>query len=140
MKRIALCAVLALCACSTAQQVQVAQTATTVQQQVAKACAVYNPIATDVTTLYHVTPTVDAVLDGLSALCATNASINTASIQTLAQTTIPAAVKALGTMPNVNQATVQELGGALTIINAALNLAIQTYVPTAAPASSTSGT
>jgi outer membrane murein-binding lipoprotein Lpp len=136
MKRMLLAAGIAAClafaGCSTAQQAQVAAVATNINAQVAKACGVYQPVATDAQALYQLNPDVDLVIDGLNGLCAANATINPSTVQTLAKTTIPAAIKALATTAGISPALAQEIGGALTVANVALNIAVQTYVTTPA--------
>jgi hypothetical protein len=136
-KSLLIMAVAALAGCTTAQQQQVAVVATDINTQVAKACAVFQPVATDAEALYQLNPDIDLALNGLNGLCAANATIDTASVQTLAQTTIPAAVKAIGTTAGISPQLAQEIAGALTLANVALNLVVQNYTsptPDSAPA------
>jgi hypothetical protein len=118
-----------LAGCSTAQQQQVATVATNVQTQVNKACGFFVPIALDAETLYTLDPKVDLAIDGLNALCDANAAVDASTLQTLAKTTIPAAVKALAAVQGIPPALVKEIGGALTLSNVALNSAVATYAP-----------
>lgn len=126
---------LALGACSTAQQAQVAAVATTINGQVAKACSVFQPVSTDVVALYALNPKVDAAIDGVKALCVANAAIDPTSVRTLSETTLPAAIKALASIPGLATAQIQQVGGVLTLINATLAIGLQVYaIPTAAAA------
>jgi len=132
---------LALGACSTAQQTQVLTVAQQVNQQITKVCDVYNPIAADVTALYPTVTNPDVAL-GMSAvagLCANNAAINVTSLQTISQTVLPAAVKGLATA-GLSAADQTKIGNLLTIANLAVAAAYAAYgTPVAvAPAATSS--
>jgi hypothetical protein len=124
-------------ACSTTQQGQASAMAVNIKTQVSKACSVFQPVALDAQTLYALDPKVDLAINAMNGLCAANSEIDPTSIQTLAKTTIPAAVKALAGVTGVDPAIVQGVGSALTLANVALNLWVNAYVPTA-PASGAS--
>lgn len=130
-----LVAAISFAGCSALQQQQVATVAATVNGQVAKACAVFKPVATDVTALYALNPKVDAAIDGITALCVANAAIDPSSVQTLSETTLPAAIKALASIPGLTVAQVQQVGGVLTVINTTLAIGLQVY-STATPTAS----
>ncbi|QCP50139.1 hypothetical protein FAZ95_13710 [Trinickia violacea] len=123
-------------ACSTAAQQKFAAVIGDIQTRVGNACAFFNPVATDAQMLYTLDPDVDLAIDDMKALCATNATIDASTVQTLAQTTIPVAVKKLASMPNVSPSLKQEIGGALTLANGALNAAATTYAPATPTAAS----
>ncbi|RKR46339.1 hypothetical protein [Paraburkholderia sp. BL17N1] len=130
---------LALCACSAVQQAKVATVATTINGQVAKACSVFKPLSTDVVALYALNPKVDAAIDGINALCVANAAIDPSTVQTLSETTLPAAIKALASIPSLTAAQIQQVGGALTLVNTTLAIGLQVYaVPTASAAAAAS--
>jgi hypothetical protein len=127
----------AFAGCSATQQ---AQTLTVVQQvnaQITKACDVYNPIAADVTALYPtiVDPKVAAGIAAVAGLCGANAATDVASLQTISQSVLPAAVKGLATA-GLSAADQTKIGNLLTIANLAVAAAYAVYgTPTAAPAS-----
>ncbi|MFM0243757.1 hypothetical protein [Paraburkholderia sediminicola] len=125
----------AFAGCTALQQQQVATVATTINGQVAKACSVFKPVSTDVTALYALNPKVDAAIDGITALCVANAAIDPSSVQTLSETTLPAAIKALASIPGLTVAQVQQVGGVLTVINTTLAIGLQVY-STATPTAS----
>jgi hypothetical protein len=85
--------------CTTAQQAQVLTVAQQVNSQVAKACSVYTPVSADIEALYPTiaNPKVAAGLAAVSGLCGANAAVDVTSLQTISQTTIPAAIKGLAT-------------------------------------------
>lgn len=137
MKRMLLTAGIALSAlfagCSATQQQQVSTVAVNINAQVNKACGVFQPVALDAKTLYSLDPKVDLAINAMNGLCAANAAIDPTSVQTLAKTTIPAAVQALAGVTGVDTNVVKAVGSALTLANVALNLWVDSYVPTAAP-------
>ncbi|MBB5462856.1 hypothetical protein [Paraburkholderia sp. Cpub6] len=132
-----LVASIALSACTTAQQAKVATVATTINGQVKKACAVFDPVTDDVTALYALNPKVDAAIDGVKALCVANAAIDPATVQTLSDTVLPAAIKALASIPGLTVAQVQQVGGILTLVNTTLAIGVQVYGAMAPTAAST---
>ncbi|MEM5294259.1 hypothetical protein VSR82_07935 [Burkholderia sp. JPY481] len=141
MKMLRIAAGLALSACfvmfagcTPPQQAQVASAATAINAQVKKACSVFNPVADDVTALYALNPKVDAAIDGVKALCVANASIDPTSVQTLSDTTLPAAIKALASLPGITAAQIQQVGGILTLVNTTLAIGLQVYGQPTAPA------
>jgi hypothetical protein len=128
-------------ACSATQQAKVQTIAVDINTAVKNACNVWTPVALDAQTLYTVDPKVALAINGVNGLCAANANINPTSVQTLAQTTIPAAVAALGGVTGINPDTVKAVGAALTLANIALNQFVETYATAtpAVPASAASG-
>lgn len=132
MKRILLAAgiaaSLAFAGCTPPQQTQALTIVQRVNAQISKICAVYNPIATDVTALYPTVTNPD-VLMGMSAvagLCANNAAINVTSLQTISQTVLPAAVKGLATA-GLSAADQTKIGNLLTLANLAVAAAYAVY-------------
>lgn len=125
---------IAFAGCSLNAQQQVSTVAVNINAQVNKACAVFGPVALDAQMLYALDPKVDLAINAMKGLCAANAAIDPTSVQTLAKTTIPAAVAALAGVTGVDPKIVQGVGNALTLANVALNLWVSSYVPTA-PAS-----
>ncbi|MGF6643103.1 hypothetical protein [Paraburkholderia sp. GAS82] len=127
-----------LAACTAAQQTQALTVAQQVNAQIAKVCDVYNPIAADVTALYPTVSSPDVLL-GMSAvagLCGANAATDVASLQTISQTVLPAAVKGLATA-GLSAADQSKIGNLLTVANLAVAAAYAVYgTPTAAPAAS----
>jgi hypothetical protein len=116
--------------CSTTAQQNVSTVATNVQTQVKKACGVWGgAVALDAMVLYSFDPKVDLAINSVNALCQANAIVDPSSVQTLAQTTIPAAITALGSVTGVNPDMVKAVGGALTLASIFLNAAVATYVP-----------
>jgi len=138
MKRMLLAAGIAasmlLGACTPAQQQQVSTVAVNVNAQVTKACGVFQPVALDAQVLYSLDPKVDLAINAMNGLCAANAAIDPTNVQTIAKTTLPAAVKALAGVTGVDPKIVQAVGNALTLANVALNLWVNSYVPTAGTA------
>jgi hypothetical protein len=133
---------LALSACSATQQAQVLTVAQQVNAQVAKVCAVYNPIAADVTALYPTVTSPDVLMgmSAVAALCANNAAIDVTSLKTISQTVLPAAVKGLATA-GLSAADQTKIGNLLLIANVAVAAAYAAYgvpvIGTTVPASST---
>ncbi|MFP4891498.1 hypothetical protein [Paraburkholderia sp. EG304] len=120
---------LALGACTTAQQTKVAAVATTINGQVKKACSVFQPVSSDVAALYALNPKIDAAIDGINALCVANAAIDPSTVETLSGTTLPAAIKALASIPGLTVAQINQVGGVLTVINTTLAIGLQVYAP-----------
>ncbi|NVI06343.1 hypothetical protein [Paraburkholderia youngii] len=120
---------ISLGACTTAQQAKVATVATTINGQVNKACAVFNPVASDVAALYALDQKVDAAIDGVKALCVANAAIDPSTVETLSETTLPSAIKALASIPGLTVGQINQVGGVLTVINTTLAIGLQVYAP-----------
>lgn len=118
--------------CSAPAQQKVSDVAVNINTQVNKACAVFEPVALDAQLLYSLDPKVDLAINAMKGLCGANAAIDPTSVQTLAKTTIPAAIQALAGVTGVDPKIVQGVGNALTLANVALNLWVASYVPTAA--------
>src|SRR5579859_3374304 len=108
----ALVASIALGACSVADQQKASAVAVNINAQVQKACGVFQPVALDAKTLYSLDPKVDLAINALNGLCAANAAIDPTSIQTIAKTTLPAAVQALAGVTGVDPKLVQSVAGA----------------------------
>lgn len=124
---------LALGACSATQQTQVLTVAQQVNAQITKVCDVYNPVAQDVTALYPTIadPKVAAGIAAVAGLCGANAATDVASLQSISQTVIPAAIKGLATA-GLSAADQTKIGGILTIANIAVAAAYAAYgTPTA---------
>lgn len=114
-----------------------AQTAA-VQVQVAKACAVANPTLADLQAMQtpstSTTPTaIDKVAADMKLACAASASIDTASLNDLIQTAIPAAIQVVnGSSLTQDKKTGIEIG--LLAFQTALSAALAQYgTPAAAP-------
>ncbi|CAN0620341.1 conserved exported protein of unknown function [Burkholderia multivorans] len=120
MKKLLLAAGLAasifFAACTTAQQDRVLTVAQQVNAQVVKACAVYKPVAADIQAIYVVDPKVQTALGAVNGLCTANAATDITSLQTLSQTTLPAAIKGLATA-GLGVADQQKIGSLLTAVN-----------------------
>jgi hypothetical protein len=132
----------ALSACNPTQQAQVLTVAQQVNTQISKACAVYSPVSADIEALYPTVadPKVAAGLAAVSGLCGANASIDVASLQSISQTTIPAAIKGLATA-GLSAADQTKVGNLLTAVNIFVAAAYAVYgTPVVAPASAASAT
>jgi hypothetical protein len=125
---------MAFAGCSTTAQQHVSTVAVNINTQVNKACGVFEPVALDAQLLYSLDPKVDLAINAMKGLCAANAAIDPTSVQTLAKTTIPAAIQALAGVTGVDPKIVQGVGNALTLANIALNLWVASYVPPVATA------
>lgn len=119
-----LCLILlaSLVACSTAPA-----TAQTLQQQIAKACTVWGPVSQDVETLYTLSPEVDNAITAVDGVCAGAATVQTASLQSLVNTVIPAAITALKSIPGISATTQTNVGNALMLVQVGLAAALATY-------------
>jgi len=122
------CATGFLGACANAPAV-----AASAQAKVAKACTVFQPVAVDAAALYNLDPKVDAAIAAVNGLCAANAAVDPTSLQTIVNSTIPAAIAALKTLP-ITAAQQTQVGNGLMLVNVALAAALAAYGPVPAAA------
>lgn len=102
MKAFFIAAIAAVCV-GFAGCASVAQDAGTFQAQVAKACAVVQPTLLSVQAMTASDPVQQLILGQVvkdnSALCAANASLDPSTVSSLVNTSIPAAVQVVGSLP-----------------------------------------
>jgi hypothetical protein len=128
---------IAFAGCTTTQQADVAQKAQMLQQQAAKACSVVQPTLLSMQAL----TTGDAAKQALfaeivkdnAAVCSGTATIDPASVATLVNSSIPAAIQGVALLP-VDPATKTAIQIGLIAFQTALSAALAQYGPVAAPA------
>lgn len=129
---------LALAACGSTSVQQPAQIAAQVQAQVVKACAVVRPTLLSLQALTSADPAKQALFAEIvkdnTAVCAGSATIDTASVTSLINSSIPTAIQGVALLP-IDPATKTGIQISLIAFQTALSAAIAQYgTPTAPPA------
>jgi hypothetical protein len=128
---------LALAACGSTPVQQPAQIAAQVKDQVVKACAVVQPTLLSLQALTAADPAKQALFAEIvkdnAAVCAGSATIDTASITSLINSSIPAAIQGVALLP-IDPATKTGIQIGLIAFQTALSAAVAQYgTPAAAP-------
>ncbi|MCA8248063.1 hypothetical protein LGN12_12930 [Burkholderia multivorans] len=127
---------IAFAACTTAQQQTATTVATTFQIRVEQACAVVQPelnsLAALVSSGNALLATQASALAALAtdstAVCQATADVDTASVQSLINTSIPAALTIVNDLPLDDQARLTVRAG-LIVFQTALSVALATQLP-----------
>jgi sensor c-di-GMP phosphodiesterase-like protein len=145
MKRIALVVSVAclalLGACSMTQQADVAQKAQMLQQQAAKACAVVQPTLLSMQSLTAGDAAKQALFAEIvkdnAAVCSGTATVDAASVTSLVNSSIPAAIQGVTLLP-IDPATKTAIQIGLIAFQTALSAALAQYGPVAVPVAAAS--
>lgn len=150
MKAVYIAALAAVCVCFSActstggtvptapTQAQITAFAATAQAKIAAACTAFDPTLTSVSTLLSADPTLAAVSSGVSLACAANSTLNTSSVSSLINSTIPTAITDVNGSSMGNKTAVT---AGLMLLQSALSVALAEYnlsVATGTPVSLTS--